>query len=282
MTGFDPRRTPARDDLAAAHLAGTVTAPRYVEGLRMRVIDEAIPLRARPSPDCSLDTQVLFGEEVVIYDVEEGWAWGQISSDGYVGYMPADSLDALLVEPTHRVIVPRTFLYPGRSMKAPVLGALPLGALVAVTAVKGDFAFLADGRCIWSTHLGAPDARLHDFVATAELYIGVPYLWGGKTFSGLDCSGLVQVALQASGLISPRDTDMMQAELGVPVPEGAALRRGDIIFWKGHVGLMRDEATLLHANGHHMLVVSEPLDVARARIAEKSFGAVTAMRRLEP
>ncbi len=280
MSGFDSRRTPARPDLAAACLQGMIDAPRFVEGRRMRVLDEVIGLRAQPSPDCSLDTQVLHGEEVVIYDVDEGWAWGQLTSDRYVGYMPADSLSELDVTPSHRVQAPRTFLYPGANMKAPVVGALPLGARVEVRALRGDFAQLGSGLFVWAAHLCALGALQADYVATAESFLGVPYLWGGKTFLGLDCSGLVQVSLQGAGIAAPRDTDMMQAELGVEISADMPLRRGDLIFWKGHVGLMQDENTLLHANGHHMQVVSEPFAEACARIEAKSYGAVTARRRL--
>lgn len=278
---LDKRRTPVREDLAAAHLEGKVAAPRYVEGRRMRVIDEAIALRAQPSADCSLDTQALFGEEVIVYDIHEGWAWGQILSDGYVGYLPADSLAATALAPTHRTMAPRTFLYPDANMKLPNLGALPLGAQVAVRAMRGDFAQLANGLFVYAAHLVETSARAQDFVAVAEPFAGSPYLWGGKTYLGVDCSGLVQIALQAAGVAAPRDTDMQQAELGAPLQADAKLRRGDLVFWKGHVGIMLDERRLLHASGHHMQVVAEDFAGARARIAQKSYGDVTAIRRLD-
>jgi cell wall-associated NlpC family hydrolase len=270
-----------REDLAAAHLAGAIEAPRYVEGRRMRVIDEAIALRARPAQDCGLDTQLLYGEEVVVYDLEEGWAWGQACNDGYVGYMPADSLVAQAPEPTHKVSVPRTFLYPADNIKAPVLGALPLGAEVSVRAMRGDFAQLSSGLFVYASHLADYAARERDFVAVGELFAGAPYLWGGKTFLGIDCSGLVQVALRAAGVKAPRDTDMQQAELGAALGSETPLRRGDLVFWKGHVGVMQDGARMLHASGHHMQVVSEPFLRARQRIAEKTQADVVAIRRLE-
>ena len=278
---FDRRRTAARDDLAAAHLKGVVAAPRYVEGRSLRVIDEAIALRARPEGDCGLETQVLFGEEVVVYDMDEGWAWGQALADGYVGYMAADSLGAPLAAPTHKVVVPRTFLYPADDMKQPALGALPLGAQVVARAVRGAFTQLASGLFVFSAHLAEIAARQPDFVSVAELFEGAPYLWGGKTWLGLDCSGLVQIALQACGVRAPRDTDMQQAELGAALAPGAALARGDLVFWKGHVGIMQDDARLLHASGHHMRVVSEAFVQARARIVALTQGDVIAIRRLE-
>lgn len=280
-TPFDRRRTPAREDLAAAHLEGTIAAPRYVEGRRMRVIDEAVALRASPAPDCGLDTQLLFGEDVIVYDVEEGWAWGQALRDRYVGYMPADSLVAATGAPTHEVTAPRTFLYPAANMKLPALGALPMGAQVETRALQGDFAQLASGLFVFAAHLAEPSARQSDFVAVAEMFAGAPYLWGGKTYLGLDCSGLVQISLQAAGFSSPRDTDMQQAELGEALAPDAPLQRGDLVFWKGHVAIMQDAGRMLHASGHHMQVVSEDFAQARARILEKSHGDMVAMRRLD-
>ncbi|MDB5640922.1 MAG: hypothetical protein JWN07_239 [Hyphomicrobiales bacterium] len=280
-TSFDRRRTPARDDLAAAHLQGVIDAPRYVEGRRMRVIDEAIALRARPQGDCGHDTQLLFGEEVVVYDMDEGWAWGQATSDRYVGYMSADALTDAGAAPTHKVLAPRTFLYPADNMKLPTLGALSLGALVEARAVRGEFTQLASGLFVITAHLADIAARKPDFVSVAELFIGAPYLWGGKTWLGLDCSGLVQISLQAAGVMAPRDTDMQQAELGETLAPDAELQRGDLVFWKGHVGVMQDEEHLLHASGHHMQVVSEAFVQARARIVAMSHGDVTSMRRLE-
>jgi cell wall-associated NlpC family hydrolase len=281
MTSFDKRRTPARDDLAATHLEGVIAAPRYVEGRRMRVIDEAIPLRAQPSRDCSLDTQALHGEEAVVYEIEEGWAWGQLARDGYVGYMPSDSLSNGAGTPTHKVVVPRTFLYPDANMKLPDLGALPLGAVVEVRSVRCDFVQLSSGFFVFAAHLAEVQSTQADFVTVAENYVGAPYLWGGKTFLGLDCSGLVQICLQACGVRAPRDTDMQRAELGAEFAKDAPLARGDLVFWKGHVGIMQDAERLLHASGHHMQVVSENFAEARQRIAEKSFGDVIAIRRLD-
>ena len=280
MSDYDRRRTPARADLAAIHLKGFVPAQHYVEGRSMRVIDEVIPLRLRPAGDCGIDTQVLHGEEVIVYDIEEGWAWGQLVSDGYVGYMPADSLHKMPLAPTHHVHVPRTFLYPAPDMKVPPVGALPMGAKVEVRAPRDAFMQVTSGLFIWASHLSPAGQVCTDYVTTAESFTGMPYLWGGKTCLGLDCSGLVQISLHAAGIVCPRDTDMMLAELGTIVPDGTPLRRGDLVFWKGHVGILQDGHRLLHANGHHMQVVSEPFAEARQRIAEKSYGDIVAIKRL--
>lgn len=281
---LDRRRTPARPDLAGAHLRGKVEAARFVDGVAKRIVHEVVNIRPRPAMDASLDTQALFGERVQVYEDDDGWVWGQLERDGYVGYFDATAL-ADAEQPTHRVCVPRTFVYPDLSMKLPVVMALPMNAEIEIVAMRGDFAQARNIGCIWAEHLKPTGEHEPDFVAVAERFLNVPYLWGGKTFAGLDCSGLVQISLQAAGVHAPRDTDMQAAELGAPVgfdESLAGLRRGDLIFWKGHVGVMRDETTLLHANGHHMMVASEPLCEARDRILQKSFGAITQVRRPSP
>jgi len=283
---FDRRLTPARPDLAAISLQGIVAAPRYVAPRRMRVRSETVALRAEPHPEAGMDTQALFGERIDVYEIDmEGWAWGQLARDGYVGYLAADDLvdvladDSAEVAATHRVLAPRTFVYPARNMKTPPLSALPMNALVHVLDSDGTFARLREGY-VWAHHLAPLDFAESDFVAVAERFLHAPYLWGGKTWQGLDCSGLIQIALQAAGIEAPRDTDMQASQLDAPLPLDAELKRGDLVFWKGHVGVMRDSQMLLHANGHFMQVTSEPLIEARTRIAANSFGQVTTIRRL--
>lgn len=283
MTNRDPRLTPARPDLAARSLAGTVEAGRYADPVRMRVVAPSAPLRREPRPDASLDTEALAGEAVDVYEQHEGWAWCQLVADGYVGYLPDDALRGDALPPTHRVSALRTFVYPGPSIKLPPLEALSLGASVAVTGESGDFLVLADGGHVVARHLVTLESRAPDFVAVAERFLHVPYLWGGKTSFGVDCSGLTQLALAAAGIAAPRDSDQLEAAFGAPLAVDAGLlglRRGDLVFWKGHVGIMTDAAMLLHANGWSMTVLHEPLRTARDRIAEKSYGAITSVRRL--
>ncbi len=278
----DSRLTPARSDLAAAHLRGIVDAPRYAYGRAMQVIAASAPLRRSPDAGASLETEALHGERVTVYDQSGGWAWAQLDCDQYVGYLPLAALGALS-EPTHRVAALRTHAYPGPSVKLPPRMAISLGARLTIARQEGDFAVTENGMHLWARHLSDAGSREPDFVALAERFLEAPYLWGGRTSKGIDCSGLVQTALSAAGIFSPRDSDMMEAALGMPIaiddPE-ISLVRGDLVFWKGHVGIMRDERTLLHANGWHMKVVSEPLSQARERIAAAGGGALTSVRRL--
>jgi Bacterial dipeptidyl-peptidase Sh3 domain/NlpC/P60 family len=278
---LDHRFTPARPDLAAAHLRGHVNAAAFVEGREMQVVGPVADVRNAPAPDAPLDTQALCGERVTVYEEHEGWAWGQLGRDSYVGYLPAHLLGAAPRQPTHRVTALRTFVYPAPNMKVPPLEALPLGAEVSVEG-EGEYARAAGHGFIYAPHLQPIAHYEPDFVSVAEKFLGTPYLWGGKTALGLDCSGLVQVSLAASGISVPRDTDVQAREIGIelPVSDSTDLRRGDLVFWKGHVGIMCDAQTLLHANAHHMMVAREPFATARARILAKSFGAITALRRL--
>jgi cell wall-associated NlpC family hydrolase len=278
---FDRRFTPARPDLAAAHLRGHVEATIFVEGREMQIVAPIADVRSGPTPDASLDTQALRGERVTVYEEHEGWAWCQLERDSYVGYLPAHMLGRDPKEPTHRVAALRTFVYPAANMKVPPLEALPLGAEVAVED-EGDYVRVAGHGFIYARHLQPISQYEPDFVAVAERFAGAPYLWGGKTALGLDCSGLVQISLAAGGIAAPRDTDVQARKVGteVPLDEPLNLRRGDLVFWRGHVGIMCDAVTLLHANAHHMLVAREPFAEARARILAKSFGPVIAVRRL--
>jgi len=248
----------------------------------MRIIAASAPLRRSPQADAPLETEALFGEHVTSYDEHDGWAWAQLDRDHYVGYLPSAALGAPSA-PTHRVAMLRTHAYPGPSIKLPPRMALSLGAQLKIVAREGDFAVAEDGSYLWSLHLAEPSARELDFVAVAERFLDTPYLWGGRTSEGIDCSGLVQTALTAAGVAAPRDSDMQEKALGEPLAVedlGSPLARGDLVFWKGHVGIMRDPLTLLHANGWHMKTASEPLAQARERIAANGGGEVTSIRRL--
>ncbi|GJD93864.1 C40 family peptidase [Methylobacterium iners] len=281
IPSLDPRLTPARPDLADLRLKGQVEAARYVTGSDRRVVVPSAPLRRAPSPEAGIDTEAVLGDPVTIYEDRDGFAFVQLAADGYVGYLPSAALGDPEPAPTHRIQALRTFLYPAPDLKRPALAHLSLGAAVTVAAREGDYLRLATGGYVFAGHCGALNAYEPDFAATAERLVGTPYLWGGRTSLGLDCSGLVQLCLATAGLPSPRDADQQERALGEPLPDSLeGLTRGDLVFWRGHVGLMLDSDRLIHANGHHMMVAVELLREAVARIAEKSYGAVTSVRRM--
>jgi cell wall-associated NlpC family hydrolase len=280
---LDPRRHAYRADLAAEALRDRVSAPRYAEGRSCQVVHSATPLRARPDARESWTSEVLYGELVVVYEERDGWAWVQLARDGYVGYMRADALSPRVTPPTHRVRALGTFLYPLADVKAAPWLPLGMTAALCVVEVGATFARLADASFVPVRHIVELGRRAADFVGIAERFIGTPYLWGGKTRLGLDCSGLVQVALHAAGLECPRDSDMQQAELGRPVAlrdDLDGLQRGDLVFWEGHVGIMTDGFLLLHANAHHMAAAIEPLRAAADRNARAGL-RIAAIRRMD-
>ena len=284
MSTFDSRLTPYRPDLAALHLHGQVEAEHFVEGRRLKICAGLADLRPDPTPDAPIDTQALYGEAAVLYEDHEGFGWVQLERDSYVGYVSMIALADFDAPPTHRVRVNRTFIYPGPNMKLPIVEALPLGARVNAAEKTENFIRLAGGGFVFAAHLCPLDELESDFVAVAERLLYAPYLWGGKSSLGVDCSGLVQISLDAAAVKSPRDTDLQEQALGRPVPveDGlSALARGDLVFWRGHVGIMRDAETLLHANAHHMMVTSEPLTEARDRIFAGTGASISSIRRLE-
>ncbi len=284
--GFDPRITPARKDLAAKHLAGIVEAQRYVEGRAYEIDAAQAPVRGTPSHDAALMTEALKGERITVYDIsEDGWAWGQLAGDGYVGYLPANALRPRGPAATHKVTALRTFVLPGPSIRLPPTETLSFGSQLAIARIEEPFAVTASGGHVPVLHLAPLANKETDFVAVAERFVGIPYLWGGKTSLGLDCSGLLQQALNACGIACPRDTDMQEQALGRALAhprELKQLRRGDLVFWKGHVAIVRDEATVVHANAsRHMAVAFEAIAEAIPRIRTIA-GEVTSVRRLTP
>ncbi|MCK1757804.1 C40 family peptidase [Bradyrhizobium sp. 137] len=278
----DPRLTPVRGDIAAKYLQGKVEANRFVTGEEFEVVEAIAAVREQPSSNATLMTEALRGERVTIYDRNgEGWAWGQLNADGYVGWLPDAGLARPAATPTHVVSVLRTFAFPGPSIKLPPADTLVLGSKLTIVREHGAFAVTRDGTFLPKIHLVPLDHREPDFVAVAERFVGTSYLWGGKSSFGIDCSGLVQVSLTAAGIGCPRDSDMQQAGLGraLEAHEWDKLQRGDLIFWKGHVAIVRDGATMVHANAYHMATVIESTGPAIARIRQAG-SEVVAIKRL--
>jgi cell wall-associated NlpC family hydrolase len=233
------------------------------------VIDPQAPVRRSPSPDAALDTEALKGERVLVEETSpEGWCRGRLEADGYTGWLPTNALAAPGPAATHKVAAPRTLVFPGPSIKLPPLEGLSLGCRLGVARFEEPFAVTHSGGYVPTRHLARLDTFAPDMVAIAEAFLHVPYLWGGKTSLGLDCSALVQVALTACGVPCPRDSSMQEAALGAALARDlSALRRGDLLFWKGHVAIVSDPGTLIHANAFHMAVAIEPIGEAIARIA---------------
>ncbi len=281
MNKIDPRLHALRADIADARLAAMARGARLVDGELRQVAAPLLSVYREPRFDARLDTQALLGERLRIFDSQEGWAWLQLETDSYVGYAALDHLVIPQGAPTHRIAVPSTFMFPGPDIKSQPVVTLTMNARVAVIGGDARFAHLANGQFVVARHLKSLSESEPDFVAVAEAYLHVPYLWGGKSVLGLDCSGLVQLALEASGRACPRDSDMQEAVLGEALPKDdlMALQRGDLVFWEDHVGIMSDAHMLLHANGYHMQVAREPLRTAVARIAER-HGHITAIKRL--
>jgi cell wall-associated NlpC family hydrolase len=276
----DLRLVPARPEIADARLRGHVEAARYVAGEPRGVVVPLAPLRRTPRFDAGLETEAVMGDTVTFYGAEEGFAFVRFSHDGYVGYLPEAALGPL-APATHRITALRSFLYPGPDLKQPATGYLTLGARIRAEETVGAYHRLATGGYVFAGHCADLADIEPDYAATAERLVGTPYLWGGRTSLGLDCSGLVQLCLAQAGRAAPRDAEQQERGLGEALPlDLDGLRRGDLVFWRGHVGLMLDATRLIHANGHHMAVAVEPLDEAVARIRQNSYGPVTSIRRL--
>jgi cell wall-associated NlpC family hydrolase len=277
----DPRRHAYRASLAAESLRGLVEAPRYVEGVRRQVEASSLPLRREPRFDARLDSEALFGEILTLFDESEGWAWVQLARDGYVGYLSSEGLTSTVTTPTHRVATLRTYVYTSPDIKTPPLALLSLNALLSVTGDEGRFLTLKSGGYVIAEHARKLHEPARDFVDVALTFRGTPYLWGGRTSLGVDCSGLVQLASEAAGLPCPRDADMQANEVGRPLDwqRPGTLARGDLVFWDGHVGIMTGAQDLVHASAYQMMVVEEPLAEASARIAASKGGEITGVRR---
>lgn len=278
----DPRTTLARSDLAATELDGKVDAEKYIDGHVFRVSSDRTALRRAPDASLGLDSVLLHGERFRVLEIANGWAWGQSEVDGYVGYVAKKHLaNAADFTPTHRVNSRTAQIYRTPELKVPPVHFLPFGAQVQVIETRDGYAAIAPGQWLPLPLLSPMDQPAKDWVDVAEGFLGAPYVWGGRSSLGLDCSALVQLSLQAAGQSCPRDSDMQEAQLGDTLTDDTPAKRGDLVFWKGHVGLMLTKTRLLHANAHHMCVAAEPLSAAVKRIDAAGDGPVTRRARLD-
>jgi cell wall-associated NlpC family hydrolase len=273
---LDPRINAFRPDIADVALAGMLFAPHYVRADQCRCTVPATMMRARPNADAPAVSQIVLGEAFALLDLAGGWAWGYSMADHYVGYVQADTLGPI-ANPTHRIVVPSAILFARPDIKAPRVATLPLGSQHG--GVEADGFLRTDQGYIHLRH-AAPLGRRDDPVAAAERMIGLPYLWGGRGGEGIDCSGLIQRALECAGIAAPRDSDQQREALGAALDDNAPLVRGDLVFFPGHVGIMVDADRLLHANAYWMGTVVEPLADVVARLAPNHAQPITARKRL--
>lgn len=263
---MDRRTTPFSGRVAATRLRDAVDAEVYADGEPMQVRGNPFLL---DRPEGARDRQMLTGDGFVCLDRRDGWAYGIAGKDGYCGWIPEEALVAE-VAPTHRVKARTSWVYPDAAVREPPLFDTHFGAPVRVLDAQGAWCRVLSGGVegyLPAAHLRPIDEREADPVAVLRLFLGTPYLWAGNTGFGIDCSGLVQAALLACGHACPGDSDLQEQALGAPLPEREPGRAGDLWFWRGHVAMQADDTTLIHATGHAMAVIAEPLETALARIA---------------
>jgi cell wall-associated NlpC family hydrolase len=282
LSDLDPRLNAFRRDLADAALRNRIDVPRYAKGRPGRIKVGRAPLRCEPTAASRMGSELLFGETVSIFEARDGWSWVQNREDGYVGYVRADFLGEAGEAATHRISALRTFLFSEPDIKSSVLDMLSMNSPIRVTARQEKFVVIEGGGCVWADHIAGLQDFEEDHAAVALRFLGTPYLWGGRSSIGLDCSGLVQMALVRCGKEAPRDSDMQSRQVGEEVPfdgDESALRHGDLVFWDGHVGFWLNGGDFVHANATDMIVTRGPFVKTARQIREATGGDITVVRR---
>lgn len=271
---LDRRLNVYSDTVADRQLQDRISAERYVDGVAVQVCVPVADLSPSSTSTSAIEAQLLLGQSAKRFDQKDGRSWIQADHNRYVGWVDDNCLSSKILLPTHRVVVPRTFIYPGPELKLRPDSQVSMGSLVTVTRTVKErgtnYAILENGQAMIQSHLQTVKEQSQDYVTVAESLLNTPYLWGGDSAFGLDCSGLVQLTMAMTGHSVLRDSDMQAATIGQPIspgPDFADLKRGDLIFWKGHVAIVQGNGDVIHANGHTMTVASEPLRAAIDRIA---------------
>lgn len=273
----DPRLLAANENVAALELKGSVKAKKFVKGDRYQGCQPVTGIYQKPNG--TLTCELLCGNDFRVLEQVGGWCFGQVIKDGYVGYALAKNLTPA-TDKTHYVNTLGTGIYQQGDIKSKFLKWLPHGTRLRVAGTEGRFARLASGQFVTVNHLRKIGDWEGDFVSIAERYLNVPYLWGGNSPLGIDCSGLVSNALTHVGMESPRDSDQQFADLGILLDKSERPRRGDLVFWEGHVGIMVNEHMMLHATAYHMLVVVESLKAVMSRIEASKEASFLGLKRL--
>lgn len=256
---LDKRIHAYRDDIADIKLKGKAKAAKFVSGEKYQAARGLAPLYRNPDSNSIMTSQLLYGEYFTVFEINNEWAWGQAHNDDYVGYCHIGNLTPDLLPSTHHVSALSSHIYPEPNLKSPPVDLVHMMAGVAVSEEVQTNGFLpmADGNWIYATHLSKDYGA--DPVSEALKFLYTPYLWGGRSNAGIDCSGLVQIAYASLGIKVPRDSDMQEEALGTTLDEEDVPQHGDLAFFPGHVGFMLDDMHLLHANAHHMRVSIDPL-----------------------
>ena len=283
MPNLDKRLNAWRDDLADRTLQNQVHSNRFVDAKIQQVITPTLSLRREADYTSPQNNELLFGDRVKVFDENKGWSWVQNCRDNYVGFCPSDGLSEVGNDATHQVSCLRTILFPQPDFKSCPVHYLSMTSTVAVVQTTDKYSQIESGEWIYSQHLAKTNEFESDFVATAQKFLGTPYLWGGNNSLGIDCSGLVQIALRRAGMDVLRDSDMQEETIGKEIHydnDTSNLELGDLIFWKGHIGIYCANDMLLHANATDMMVSSKPFKDTCAHILKLENSPVTSVRRI--